>query len=710
MRGGFRAWAGRFLWMVMLVAVIVAMPPPAMAGTASIAPTALQVHPPIYIQGNAGFTMKNGVSSGNGTPADPYVIQGWDINASAARGISILNTSASFVIRDLRVHDSNASYEGIYLAGVSNARIERVTSERNREGIRIERSNGAIVSASILRSNQAAGIVALNSQANRIQGNVVTGGNIGAIAMKDDADVTISGNQLWSAKYGIWLYSVYRTTVSSNDARWNFVGISLRGMDGSVTNNTLAHNSNTGLEATSIGYVNLTWNNVSDNGVYGFYLYLWSGLIHHNTFGRYQRAWDPEGQNWDAGYPTGGNWWVDYRGLDRCSGPAQDICPKQDGFGDIPMLVDGGSRDRYPRIFPDKPPTARFTMTPVPPFVFEPVTFNAPTSSDPDGRVVDFTWDFGDGTKGSGMVVLHAFATPGGYHVTLDIMDNGSGIDRAAQDLNVQPLEFVPYSGTAGVRLLLPKDWTLSEHVAVAGRPVAALQVVGPVRATVPTSILLSTAGDPSVREDNAYLDAAMDTVVQGLSQGGVSAVRTQEPSHQTIGGHASVTFVVQYGTTNLFQKVVLVVSEAHQRSWTFTLTSSKDFQETSNAILERMLLGFEITLAPIPVVYPLSQGQVMLLFGVGPALIAFFVTGVLVARMNRRRTLVTAKKVVTTKRLPSGRAPPPRSPRPAPPGAPAKAVRGSDPVRRPVRFCPRCGTPAPKGSVCLKCGALLRS
>jgi hypothetical protein len=300
--------------------------------------------------------------------------------------------------------------------------------------------------------------------------------------------------------------------------------------------------------------------------------------------------------------------------------------------------------------------------------------------------------------------------TPGAHPVILDIMDNGSGIDRAAQDLSVQALDFVPYSGPAGFRLLVPKDWTLSENVAVAGRPVAALQVVGPVRATVPTSILLSTSGDPSAREDNAYLDAAMDTVVQGLSQGGVSAVRTQEPLHRTIGGHASVTFVVQYGTTNLFQKVVLVVSEAHQRSWTFTLTSSKDFQETSNAILERMMLGFEITLAPIPVVYPLSQGQVMLLFGVGPALIAFFVTGVLVARMNRRRTLVTAKKVVTTKRLPSGRAPPPRSPRPAPPGAPAKAVRGSDPVRRPVRFCPRCGTPAPKGSVCLKCGALLRS
>jgi hypothetical protein len=297
--------------------------------------------------------------------------------------------------------------------------------------------------------------------------------------------------------------------------------------------------------------------------------------------------------------------------------------------------------------------------------------------------------------------VHHAFAAPGAYHVTLDIMDNGSGIDRAVQDLTVAPLAFVSYAGGAGFRILVPKDWTLNENVAVANRTVA-LQLLGPVRGNVPTSILLSTERDPAVREDTAYLDAAMDTVVQGLRQGSVSAIRTQEPLHRTIAGHASVTFVVQYGTTNLFQKVVLVVSAAHERSWTFTLTSSRDFYETSNAILERMLSGFEITLAPVPVVYPLSEGQVLLAFAFGPALVAFLVTAVLVGRASRR------------KRIPAKRSPPVRSQRPVPPRAapraPSRAVQGTNTVRRPVRFCPRCGTPATKGSVCMKCGALMRS
>jgi PKD repeat protein len=336
-------------------------------------------------------------------------------------------------------------------------------------------------------------------------------------------------------------------------------------------------------------------------------------------------------------------------------------------------------------------------MAPVSSFVYEPVTFNASTSSDPDGKVVDFTWDFGDGIKASGVVQRHAFVAPGSYHVTLDIMDNGSGTDRVVRDLAVQPLVFTTYAGGAGFRIPVPKDWTLNENVVVANRTVA-LQLLGPVRGSVPTNILLATERDSAVREDTAYLDAAMDTTVQGLRQGGVSAVRTQDAVHRTIAGHLSVTFVVQYGTTNLFQKVVLVVSEAHQRSWTFSLTSSGDFYETSNAILERMLGGFEITAAPVPAVVPLSAGQVLLAFAFGPALIAFVVTAVLVARTNRR------------KRIAPTRSPPPRSGRPVPPRAPSRAVQGTNSIRRPVRFCPKCGTPAPKGSVCVKCGALLRS
>ncbi|MDI6917068.1 MAG: hypothetical protein QMC80_04655, partial [Thermoplasmatales archaeon] len=43
---------------------------------------ALGSHNPIRIWSNSDFTSENGVSSGSGTEADPYIIEGWDIDAS----------------------------------------------------------------------------------------------------------------------------------------------------------------------------------------------------------------------------------------------------------------------------------------------------------------------------------------------------------------------------------------------------------------------------------------------------------------------------------------------------------------------------------------------------------------------------------------------------------------------------------------------------
>ncbi|MBN1258546.1 PKD domain-containing protein [Candidatus Peregrinibacteria bacterium] len=52
------------------------------------------------------------------------------------------------------------------------------------------------------------------------------------------------------------------------------------------------------------------------------------------------------------------------------------------------------------------------------------ITFNALKSSDPDGDVVSFEWDFGDGEKANGVVVDHFFKKPGYYDVALKVMDD----------------------------------------------------------------------------------------------------------------------------------------------------------------------------------------------------------------------------------------------------------------------------------------------
>ena len=56
-----------------------------------------------------------------------------------------------------------------------------------------------------------------------------------------------------------------------------------------------------------------------------------------------------------------------------------------------------------------------------------PLQMDGSASSDPDGgQTLTFDWNFGDGASGSGPTPSHAYASPGGYVVSLTVTDNGS--------------------------------------------------------------------------------------------------------------------------------------------------------------------------------------------------------------------------------------------------------------------------------------------
>ena len=69
-------------------------------------------------------------------------------------------------------------------------------------------------------------------------------------------------------------------------------------------------------------------------------------------------------------------------------------------------------------------PRPNFFFTPAEPKAGQQVQFDASASSDPDGVIVSYSWNYGDGDVETGVVQQHDFANPGTYLVTLTVTDN----------------------------------------------------------------------------------------------------------------------------------------------------------------------------------------------------------------------------------------------------------------------------------------------
>ena len=75
------------------------------------------------------------------------------------------------------------------------------------------------------------------------------------------------------------------------------------------------------------------------------------------------------------------------------------------------------------------PPVAKFEISNVTPSVNESITFDATGSSDTEGSIATYSWDFGDGSSGSGVSVKHSYTAKDDYKVTLTITDSAGNTD-----------------------------------------------------------------------------------------------------------------------------------------------------------------------------------------------------------------------------------------------------------------------------------------
>ncbi|MEM2869719.1 MAG: PKD domain-containing protein [Thermoplasmata archaeon] len=85
----------------------------------------------------------------------------------------------------------------------------------------------------------------------------------------------------------------------------------------------------------------------------------------------------------------------------------------------------------------NRPPIATLVSNNATGYVLDTLLFDGSRSSDADGRIVNYTWFFGDGNQAFGSIVNYAFLIPGTYVVTLNVTDDSGSSSVASMNVTI---------------------------------------------------------------------------------------------------------------------------------------------------------------------------------------------------------------------------------------------------------------------------------
>lgn len=198
--------------------------------------------------------------------------------------------------------------QGILIAYTADTSLENLRVQDNDEGLVLIGSHGITIKKSLIKDNNF-GIVMRNCSSVAIVNNKFDSVLDFGIKMQNSTYNLIRGNTVKDSLGGVSLEFSGGNIVSENNFEDNFVGISIEGLS---EFNKIYHNN----------FIKNT-----------FQAYVWFSI-----------------NVWDNGYPSGGNYWSDYKCIDRFSGVNQSIAGG-DGIADKLYVIDDKNMDRYPLMF-----------------------------------------------------------------------------------------------------------------------------------------------------------------------------------------------------------------------------------------------------------------------------------------------------------------------------------------------------------------------
>ena len=263
-------------------------------------------------------------------------------------------------------------------------------------GIYLNNSSGSTISQNIILGNHNGIYLNNSSQENTIQDNNITSSNNYGIYLNHSTGTTLRVNDMICNKYNLGIFgdSILdfihdidnSTTVDGkpiiywknqqnktvpSDAGFiaivNSTNITVRelnltkngqGVLFAFTTNSLIEGLNTASNEYGIYLVHshnntIVGSTVSNNTVGIYQSYSNQNVVCHNNFtNNADQVLSEESVNtWDAGYPSGGNYWSHFIGNDTYSGPYQNETGS-DEIVDTPYVIDANNTDRYPFMNP----------------------------------------------------------------------------------------------------------------------------------------------------------------------------------------------------------------------------------------------------------------------------------------------------------------------------------------------------------------------